>query len=184
MGCDRLFYYAPVLRCPPVAEIHGGGCVGSPANFAVEGMNYDVCAGTKLTQQFIGQSLTAAENLPTVGYARYEGTMRGNFGDVYRTGTANAEVDFYKSEIEFSGDVDFTGSGDLGRYTVNETMTITSNGFSVIPVETDNFIGTSITGHFYGQNGEYIAGSVHDSSFADGTGFLGTFISKQTNSGF
>jgi len=184
MGCDRLFYYAPVLRCPPVAEIQGGGCVGSPANFAVEGMNYDVCAGTKLTQQFIGQSLTAAENLPTVGYARYEGTMRGNVGDVYRTGTANAEVDFYKSEIEFSGDVDFTGSGDLGRYMVRETMTITSNRFSVRPVATiispDPTNGTFITGHFYGQNAEYIAGSVNDPRFADGAGFSGRFISKQT----
>ncbi len=106
--------------------------------------------------------------------------MRGNVGNVYRTGTANAEVDFGKSEIEFSGDVDFTGSGDLGRYTVNETMTITSNGFSVSPVETNNFIGTSVTGHFYGQNGEYIAGTVHNSGFADGAGFLGYFISKQT----
>lgn len=151
-------------------------------------MSYDPCAGSSLSQQFVGESLTAIENLPTTGTATYEGAMRGNVGDAYRTGTANAEVDFGKSEIEFSGDVDFTGSGDLGRYMVKETMTITSNGFSASPVETNTvdfngpttYIGPRIDGRFYGQNGEYIAGIVHDSSFADGTGFTGTFISKQT----
>jgi len=165
-------------------KFRGGGCVGSPANRAIEGMSYDVCAGSSESQRFVGESLTAVENLPTTGTAAYEGLMRGNVGDVFRTGTANAEVDFGKSEIEFSGDVDFTGSGDLGRYMVRETMTITSNRFSVRPVATiispDPTNATFITGHFYGQNAEYIAGSVNDSRFADGAGFSGRFISKQT----
>ena len=81
-----------------------------------------------------------------------------------------------KSEIEFSGDVDFTGSGDLPVYV---RLTITEQFFEAVAtiISPDPTNGTFITGHFYGRRRYTPALMIPDLQMGP---ILGRFISKQT----